>query len=105
MRESQFGFEYSWDDLQPIRLLALTVAGSQIAGAILGLWVSVYPSWFANLWAGAALATFPSFLVGLLLQFWVNRASLSEHRVMVRRLGLIALVLSLSVFVVPLNEL
>ena len=104
MKESQFGFEYSWEDLQPIRPLAVTVFAAQIVGALLGLWASVYPSWFANLWAGGALATLPSFLLGLLIQSQFNPASLTEHRVMVRRLGLIALVLSLSVFVMPLDE-
>jgi hypothetical protein len=104
MKEFQFGFEYSWSDLQPIRPLVVTMFAAQVLGALLGLWAAVYPSWFANVYGGGALITFPSFLLGLLVQSQVDRTRMREHPVMVRRVGLIALVLSLSVFVMPLNE-
>jgi len=104
MRESQFGFEYTWADLQPVRPLAVATFVAQVIGAAIGLAVSAYPSWFANLWAGGALATFPGFLLGLLLQYLLNAERIREHRVMVRRMGIIALVLTLSVFVTPLGK-
>ena len=104
MDESPFGFEYSWDDLQPIRPLAATVCATQILGALCGLSASLYPSWFANLWAGGALAGFPGFVLGWLLQYQWDRESLTEHRVMVRRFALVALLLSLSVLVLPLER-
>lgn len=103
MKESQFGFEYTWEDLQPIRTLVVIALGFQVAGALLGLWVAKYPQWFANLWAGGAIATFPGFIVGLVAQWIKYPESLAENKVMVRRLGLIAAVLSLSVFVMPLE--
>lgn len=104
MKESPFGLEYSWADLQPIRPLAVTAFVVQALGGLLGLWVSVYPSWFANLWAGGALATFPGFLLGLFVQYWMDSTRIRENLVMVRRFGLVALVLSLSVFMMPLGK-
>ena len=104
MKESQFGFEYTWSDLKPIKPLAISVVVGQIAGAALGFYVAKYPSAFANIWAGGALATFPAFLLGLLVQLRVNRSALADHRVMVRRFGMIALLLFLAVFVMPLGR-
>ncbi|HKU17452.1 MAG TPA: hypothetical protein VJQ52_23870 [Steroidobacteraceae bacterium] len=103
MREDQFGFEYSWADLQPIRLLLIVVISFQVVGGVLGLWVAHFSEWFSNLWAGAAIATSPGFAVGFIAQRLSDPASISGNRVMVRRLGLIALVLSLSVLVMPLR--
>lgn len=103
MRESPFGFEYTWEDLQPIRTLAVIAFAFQIGGALFGLWVARYPQWFANLWAGGAVATFPGFVVGFVAQKLKAPESVVENKVMVRRFGLIAAVLSLSVFVMPLG--
>jgi hypothetical protein len=105
MRESQFGFEYTWDDLKVIRPLALTVLAGQLIGAGVGVLVATYANLFANIWAGAAIATFPCFLLGLVIQRQRNPDALRENRTMVRRLGLIALVLSLAVFVMPLGRM
>lgn len=105
MKESQFGFEYSWDDLKPIRPLAVTALVGQLSGAGLSLLLPTYASTFANLWAGGAVATFPSFLLGLLIQHQLNPDAIRENRTMVRRFGLVALVLSLSVFIMPLDRL
>jgi hypothetical protein len=104
MRDSQFGFEYTWDDLKVIRPLVLTVLVGQLIGAGTGVLVAAYADLFANLWAGAATATFPCFLLGLVIQHQQNPGSLRENRTMVRRLGLIALLLSLAVFVAPLGR-
>jgi hypothetical protein len=104
MKESPFGFEYNWDDLRPIRALAIVSLVFQLFGAAIGLWTARYPSWFANLWAGGALATFPGFAIGLFIQQAMRPGSLVENKVMVRRMGLIALALSASVFIMPLDE-
>jgi len=104
MKESQFGFSYTWADVQPVRPLVVTVLVLQILGAIAGLVASVYPSWFANLWGGGALATFPGYLLGLLVQRQLNAERIREHIVMVRRMGLVSLALTGSVFVFPLDK-
>jgi hypothetical protein len=101
MRESPLGFEYTWADLQPIRTLAGTVFGAQVVGAVLGLLFAHHAEWFFRLWFGGAVATFPAFVVGALLQSRVAPGSIVGNRVMVRRFGLIAAVLSLAAFFVP----
>ena len=101
MRDNQFGFQYSWEDLQPIRLLMIVVLAFQVAGSVLGLWVGHFSEVFWNLWAGGAIATFPGFLVGFIAQRLTDPSSISGNRVMVRRAGLLALLLSLSVLVIP----
>jgi uncharacterized membrane protein len=102
MKESPFGFQYSWEDLRPVRPLMVTVIAAQLIGAAAGLWGLKFAEWFLNLWAGGALATFPGFLAGLLVQRAIDEECLSVNRVMVRRLGLVSLVLSLSVLLMPL---
>lgn len=104
MRESQFGFSYTWEDMQPVRPLIATVLVLQLLGGLSEMVASVYPSWFANLWGGGALATLPGYLLGLLIQRQVNAQRIREHIVMVRRMGLIALALTGSVFVFPLDK-
>lgn len=46
--------------------------------------------WFLNLWCGAALATLPAFLLGLVVQAIVMPGSLGDDKVMVSQLGFIA---------------
>jgi hypothetical protein len=103
VKESQFGFEYTWADLKPIRALAVTVVVGQLVGAGVSVSMSTYASLFLNVWVGGALASFPSFLLGLLIQYRINPDAIRENRTMVRRVGLIALVISLAVFVMPLD--
>lgn len=102
MKESQFGFEYTWADLQPVRVLATTVFGAQIAGAILGFWLGTNSNLFVNIWFGGAVATFPAFLVGLALQARLRPGSLTVNLVMVRRFGLIAFALTIIALAMPI---
>jgi len=104
MDESQFRIEYSWEDLKPVRPLGVTLIAAQVAGCLIGLWLHTYPSFGANLWAGGALATFPGFLLGLLVQHRINTAAITGNMALVRRIGLIALLLSLAVFVFSLEK-
>jgi hypothetical protein len=101
MKETQFGFEYSWADLQPVRALSVVVFGAQIVGAIAGIGFPQFPRWFESLWFGAAISTFPAFLLGLAVQSKLRPGSIGENKVMVRRLGLIALALSSFALAMP----
>ena len=103
MKDSQFGFQYSAEDLQPVRPLFVTVIVVQVIGALLGFWLAPFPTFHANVIAGGFSASFPGFLAGLLIQHRVNPAALQDNRVMVRRMGLIALLFSLLVFVFPFD--
>ena len=102
MKDSQFGFEYSWSDLRPVRALAVVVFGAQMLGATLGLLLPRFPHWFESMWFGGALVTFPAYLVGLVVQSRLKPGSLTENKVMVRRLGLIAALLTVFAVAMPL---
>ena len=102
MKESQFGFEYTWADLQPVRALAVVVLCAQVIGAVLGLLPPRFPHWFESLWFGGALATFPAFLVGLGVQARLKPGSLGQNKILVRRLGLVAALLTLFAIGMPL---
>lgn len=102
MKEAHFGFEYTWADLQPVRALAVTVFASQIVGAIIGFSLHLYPRWLESLWFGAAVATLPAFVVGLVIQSKVKPCSLAQNKVMVRRLGLVATLLTAFALAMPL---
>jgi hypothetical protein len=101
MKESQLSFSYTWKDLKPIRLLALTVVVGQLLGAVAGIVVPRFPNWFESLWFGAALAAFPAFLIGALVQSIATPGRMSQHKVMVRRLAIVAAALSAFAFAMP----
>ena len=102
MKESQFGFEYTWADLQPVRALAVVVVAAQVVGGVVGLLLPRFPSWFESLFFGAAVVCFPAFLVGLVVQARWRPGSLAEHKVMVRRFGFVAAVFSAFALAMPL---
>lgn len=101
MRESQLGFEYTWADLQGIRALAITVILAQCAGMALGLFFAQQSTWLLRAWFGGALVTFPAFLIGLAIQSRAQPGSIKNNRILVRRLGLIALLLSAIAIATP----
>lgn len=101
MMESQFGFQYRWSDLQPIRPLVVVVLISQLSFMLVGLFYAPHAHWFHRLWFGGAIATFPAFVIGLFVQARLRPGSIGHHAVMVRRLGLIAAVLSLGALFMP----
>ena len=101
MKETRFGFQYSWADLQPVRALSAVVGAGQVIGGVAGLVYPRFPNWFEAMWYGAALSMLPSFLVGLAVQAYDKPGSLGENKVMVRRLALIATFLSAIALAMP----
>jgi hypothetical protein len=101
MKQATYGFEYSWDDLKPVRPLAVTICVVQLVGGIIGLLVSPYSYWFHNLWIGGALATFPGYLIGLALLSQLRPGSVSENRVMINHVGLVSALLSALALAFP----
>ena len=63
--------------------------------------VGYFPGWFENFWIGGALATFPGFLLGLPIQRRLRPEAIDENRVMVRRIGMVALILTLAGATMP----
>lgn len=102
MRESQLRFEYTWADLQGIRALAITVILAQCAGMALGLIFAPQSTWLLRAWFGGALNTFPAFLIGLAIQWRAQAGSIRRNRVLVRRVGLLALLLSAIAVAMPM---
>lgn len=101
MQESQSDFSCSWADLRPIRGLVVTLLVMQIVGAIAGLLLLGHNMWwFLRLWFGGAVVTFPAFLVGLVIQGRLRPGSINENRVMVRRLGVISLLLTIAALLI-----
>lgn len=105
MNENPSGLDGNRDEFQPVRTLSVLIAVAQCVGAGVSLLVGYFPSWFENLWFGGALVTFPGFLMGLAVQRHLEPTSLSENRALIRRMGLVSAVLSLSALVVPLGAL
>lgn len=102
MKESPLGFQYDWADLEPIRPLICAVIVGQALGAGAALLLAEHlPGWFERLWFGAALATLPAFLIGLAVQAHDRPGSLGEHRVLVRRFGLVAAALAVFAIAMP----
>jgi hypothetical protein len=104
MKESTLGFEYSWEDLQPIRPLYVTVLLTMFVGSGLALWAAKSPSWIINFGTGGGLASFPGFLLGLPIQIRLRPGSIRANRLMVLRLGAIALLFSVVALFIPFQK-
>jgi hypothetical protein len=103
MKENEAGFQHELGEFEPLRALSIVIAIAQCAGVGVSLLVGHYPSWFENLWFGGALATFPGYLAGLAVQRHLHPNSLVLCRPLIRRMGMVSVVLSLSALVVPLG--
>lgn len=93
MRESQWGFSYSFSDMWQVPILSSLVIAGELGGAAIGYFSLPSPEAFTRLWLGGVLALIPAFPLGLLLQWKLQPERLAAHAVMVRRLGLIAALL------------
>jgi hypothetical protein len=102
MRDDHFGFGYTWKDLPPIKGLVAFVLLFQLLGLGLGALFPRFPSTFDSAWFGGAIATFPAFAAGLILQLKLNRANIIENKRMVWHLGLVAAALFAFALAMPL---
>jgi hypothetical protein len=81
-------------DAQPVAVLFWTIVITIIIGGIVGMAIGYYPDWFINMWLGGALAGFPAFLSGLLIQSKLTPGRLSQNKGVVYFLGSITLAVS-----------
>jgi hypothetical protein len=105
MNEKPPGSDFKRQDFLPLRALSYTIVVAQCCGASTALWVGHYPGWFENLWFGGALATLPGYFIGLAVQRSMSPNSLVVCRPLVRRMGMVSAILTLSSLVVPLGAL
>jgi hypothetical protein len=102
MRDDHLGFSYKWTDLAPVRGLVAFVVVFQVVGLVAGALLPRFPSTYDSAWFGAAVATLPAFLVGLVLQLKLNRANITGNKRMVWHIGLVATALSVFALAMPL---
>ena len=101
MKESPLGFSYSWQDIKPVRGLFVVTLVAQLVGAGVCLWIAPQERWFDNLWLGAALCTFPGYLVGIPIQGRMKPKCIEENIIIVKRMGLVAFALTIAAIVFP----
>lgn len=101
--DSGFKLNYSWEDLRPVHPLFITVLITQLAGAVVSLLLQGIASWFETAWLGGALATFPGYLIGLVVQRYIRPGSIALHRSMVIFMGAISLFLFVVALISPRN--
>ena len=90
MRINGDGIGYSWEELRPIHRLVKVMYAMQVLGALAGLLVA-QGDWMPALWRGAALATFPGFVVGAIYQWASDSLPLRGNGIMVAFVGMLAL--------------
>ncbi|MBI5109800.1 MAG: hypothetical protein HZA62_13770 [Rhodocyclales bacterium] len=101
MAQPDYDFEYSWEELKPVRPLFVTVLVAQGLGLVAGLMFYDGRSWVESAWLGGALATFLGYLLGLWVQAVMLPGSLGRNRVMVRHLGIGATLFGIFALVFP----
>lgn len=90
MSQSDSDFEYSWEDLKPVRPLFVTVLVVQTLGLVAGVLFGHGGIWAERAIVWGAIATFLGYLLGLWVQTVMLPGSLERNDVLVRRLGLVS---------------
>ncbi len=90
MSQSDYDFEYSWEDLKPVRPLFVTVLVVQTLGLVAGVLFGHGGIWAERAIVWGAIATFLGYLLGLWVQTVMLPGSLERNDVLVRRLGLVS---------------
>ena len=88
MSQSDYDFEYSWEDLKPVRPLFVTVLVVQTLGLVAGVLFGHGGFWAERAFVWGAIATFLGYLLGLWVQAVMMPGSLGRNRAMVRHLGI-----------------
>ena len=101
MAQPDYDFEYSWEDLKPVRPLSVCMLVAQVLGLLAGLLFGRDGGWVERAFVWGASATFPGYLLGLWVQTVMMPGSLGRNRVMVRRVGWLAAFFSLFALVFP----
>lgn len=90
MSQSDYDFEYSWEDLKPVRPLFVTLLVVQTLGLVAGVLFGHGGFWAERAFVWGAIGTFLGYLLGLWVQAVMLPGSLERNGVLVRRLGLLA---------------
>ncbi len=90
MAQPDYDFEYSWEDLKPVRPLFVTILVAQTLGLLAGALFGHGGDWFERAFVWGAFATFLGYLLGLWVQAVTMPGSLGRNRVLVRHLGLVS---------------
>ena len=88
-RSNALGFRTLW----AVRWLTGSLFGAQILFGLIGIFVFSEAVPFQRFWLGGALASFPGYVFGVVLQYRVAPAQMAEHKFTVWLTGLITLLL------------
>lgn len=90
MAQADYDFEYSWEDLKPVRPLFVTILVVQTLGILAGVVFGHGGVWAERAFVWGSMATFIGYLLGLWVQAVTMPGSLERNRVLVRHLGLVS---------------
>jgi len=90
MAQPDYDFEYSWDDLKPVRPLYVTILVAQVLGLLAGVLFGRDGGWVERGFVWGSIATFLGYLLGYWVQAVTMPGSLERNRVLVRHLGLVS---------------
>lgn len=90
MAQPDYDFEYSWEDLRPVRPLFVTILAVQALGMFAGVLFGHGGIWVERAFVWGSMATFAGYLLGLWVQAVTMPGSLGRNRVLVRHLGLVS---------------
>ena len=101
MAQPDYDFEYSWEDLKPVRPLFVTMLVAQGLGLLAGLLFGRDGGWVERAFVWGSLATFFGYLLGLWVQTVTMPGSLGRNREMVRHLGIGSSIFGIFALIFP----
>ncbi len=101
--KTSYTLEEQLELIKSVWRIILAASLIQLIGGFSAIFISKYGSFFVDLWFGGAVSSFPGFILGLL--WHSSKKAIKDNLLVIGFLGFLSLMLTLSVFFMPLEEM
>ena len=93
-----------WEFIKPVWRILLIVAIAQLVSGFVLVFNPKYGYVFVDFWFGAAVSSFPSFVVGSLWQLYVDKEIIKDNLLAVIFIGFSSIGVTLMSLIMPLED-